>query len=136
MAVWRQPHQVVWKFCSCEMSCENFVAQNPFRSCKMKSTCEISQGVSQLQNHLQAHVCHFTSWNSIFTATKWVANRVAKSPPSCESSCKSSPSCGITSKLWNHKFNLLKVQTWKMDNSTCESPCEIHLCNLRYLPPT
>ena len=78
------------KFRSCEMGCE------------MKSICEISQGVSQLRNHLQAHVCHFASWNSIFAA----ANHVAKSPPSCESSCKSSPSCGITSMLWNHKFNL------------------------------
>ena len=85
---------------------ENFAAQSPFRSCEMscemKSTCEISQGVSQLRNHLQAHVCHFASWNSIFAA----ANHVAKSPPSCESSCKSSPSWGITSKLLNHKFNL------------------------------
>ena len=81
---------------------ENFTAQSLFHSCEMKSTCEISQGVSQLRNHLQAHVCHFASWNSIFAA----ANHVAKSPPSCESSCKSSPSYIITSKLWNHKFNL------------------------------
>ena len=68
-----------------------------FRSCEMKSTCEIPQGVSQLRNHLQAHVCHFASWNSIVAT-----NHVAKSPPSYESSCKSSPSCEIISKLWNH----------------------------------
>ena len=30
----------------------------------------------------------------------------------------------------------IKVQTCKMDNSTCESPWEIHLCNLRHLQPT
>ena len=71
------------KFRSCEMSCE------------MKSTCEISQGVSQLRNHLHAHVCRFTSCNSIFAA----ANHVAKSPPSYKSSYKSSPSYVITSKL-------------------------------------
>ena len=52
-------------------------------------------------------------------ATNQVANHLqfAKSPPSCEiknSTCK------------------IKVQTWKMDNSTCE----INLCNLRYLLPT
>ena len=122
MAVWRQPHQVVWKFCSCEMSCENFVAQSPFRSCELKFTCEISQGVSQQKNHLQAHLSHFASWNSIFV----VANHVAKSPPSCETSCKSPPSCKITNSTCK-----IKVQTCKMDNSTCESPWEMHLCNLR-----
>ena len=94
------------KFRSCKMSCENFATQSPFpsykTSCEMKSTYKILQGVLQLWNHLQAHVCRFASWNSIFV----VANHVAKSPPSYESSCKSSPSCGITSKLWKHKFNL------------------------------
>ena len=40
---------------------------------------------------------------------------------------ESSPSCEITNLTCN-----IKVQTWKMDNSTCE----IHLCNLRYLLPT
>ena len=52
--------------------------------------------ISQLQNHLQAHVCHFASCNSIFTAV----NHVAKSPPSCEITLQ------IISKLRNHKFNL------------------------------
>ena len=79
---------------------ENFAAQSPFcnceMSCEMKSTCEISQGVLQLRNHLQAHVCHFASCNSIFTAV----NHVAKSPPSCEITLQ------IISKLRNHKFNL------------------------------
>ena len=53
------------------------------------------------------------------------------------------PRCEITSKLWNHLQVVIsppscktKVQTCKMDNSTCESPCEIHLCKLRYLQPT
>ena len=32
----------------------------------------------------------------------------------------------------SHSTCKIKVQTWKMDNS----PCEIHLCNLRYLLPT
>ena len=82
----------------CEMSCENFVAQSPFRNCELKFTCEISQGVSQMQNHLQAHACHFASWNSIFAA----ANHVAKSPPSYEWSC------GIISKLRNHWLLLKK----------------------------
>ena len=45
MAIWKQPRKVEQKFRSYEMSCE------------MKSTCEISQGVSQLWNHLQAHTC-------------------------------------------------------------------------------
>ena len=53
------------------------------------------------------------------------------------------PRCEITSQLWNHLQVVIsppscktKVQTCKMDNSTCESPCEIHLCKLRYLQPT
>ena len=76
MSVWRQLHQAVRKFRNCEMSCE------------MKSTCEISQGVSQLRNYLQAHVCHFAS------------RKLKLHLHSCE------PRCEITSKLWNHKFNL------------------------------
>ena len=40
------------KFRSCEMSCENFATQSPFRSyetsCEMKSTYKILQGVLQL----------------------------------------------------------------------------------------
>ncbi|WKA01774.1 hypothetical protein VitviT2T_020038 [Vitis vinifera] len=52
----------LWPFeDNCIKLCENFAAQSPFRNCEMKSTCEISQGVSQLRNHLLAHVCHFTS---------------------------------------------------------------------------
>ena len=53
------------------------------------------------------------------------------------------PRCEITSKLRMKLRNHLqvvkslpscktKVQTWKMNNSTCE----IHLCNIRYLLPT
>ena len=82
-----------------------------FRNCKTtsKHMWATSQLRTTLRNHLQA--------------ANQVANhlQVAESPPSCEitnSTCK------------------IKVQTWKMDNSTCESPCEIHLCNLRYLQPT
>ena len=44
MAVWRQPHQAVRKFRSCEMSCE------------MKSTCEISQGVCSFKT-TSKHTC-------------------------------------------------------------------------------
>ena len=105
--------------------CENFAAQSPFCSCEMKSTYEILQGVLQLRNHLQAHVCHFASWNSIFAT----ANHIAKSPPSCESSCKSSPSCEITSKLWNHKFKLAKWIIQRV-NHLAKSICAIsNICN-------
>ena len=55
---------------------------------------------TMLQNHLQA------------------ANEVETPPPSCETSCKSSPSCGITSKLQNHKFNLEKWTIQRV-KSTC-----------------
>ena len=113
-----------------------------------KWAAKISQGVSQLRNHPLAHECHFAAPPPHFAAAKWAAKmsppyknapwlrndtwlrnglqatnqvanhlQVAESPPSCEitnSTCK------------------IKVQTWKMDNSTCE----IHLCNLRYLLPT
>ena len=108
---------------------------------------KISQGVSQLRNHLQAHVCHFASWNSIFAAVKpcckiisklrtkvqnhlQVANQGAKSSLSCE------PSYKIIFKLWMKFPNHLQVAkstfSCEMDNSTCK----IHLCNLRYLQPT
>ena len=113
----------------------------------LKTTTQSWAKISQLRNELRneihlwnfarcfaavkppasTHVCHFASWNSIFAAI----NHVAKSPPSWESSCKSSPSCEITNSTCK-----IKVQTCKMDNSTCELPCEIHLCNLRYLQPT
>ena len=117
-----------------------------------KWAAKISQGVSQLRNHPLAHECHFAAPPPHFAAVKWVVKmyppcknapwlqngawlrnglqvmnqvanhlQVAESPLSCEntnSTCK------------------IKVQTCKMDNSTCESPCEIHLCNLRYLQST
>ena len=92
----------------------NFTAQSPFRSCEthLWHTSAISQPMppslqlrTMLQNHLQA------------------ANEVVNHLQVAESS----PSCEITNLTCN-----IKVQTWKMDNSTCE----IHLCNLRYLLPT
>ena len=104
MAIWRQPHQAVRKFRSCEIN----LSLRKFRSPK-----PILQLRNELWNHLQAHVCHFTSWNSIFAA----ANHVAKSPPSCESSCKSSPSCEITNSTCK-----IKVQTCKMDTSNLWYP--------------
>ena len=120
MAIWRQPHQVQRKFRSCKISLRNQLVK-------------ILQVVSQLGNHLQAHVCHFTSSNSLFTAV----NQVAKSSPSCESSCE------IISKLWNHlQVAKSQIQLAKWTISTCEifTSCiwtwEIHLCNLRYLRPT
>ena len=114
-----------------EMSCENFAgclaaAKPPlgtrvpfhsstpsFRSYEMgcKMACENVPWLrTTLRNHLQA------------------ANEVANHLQVAESS----PSCEITNSTCK-----IKVQTWKMDNSTCESsPCEIHLCTLRYLLPT
>ena len=105
MAVWRQLHQAVRKFCSCEMRCKTHlwhasaISQPMPPSSQLWTTWEITSKlkmklriISKLQNHLQ----------------------VVKSPLSCKT----------------------KVQTSKMDNSTCESPCEIHLCKLRYLQPT
>ena len=85
-----------------------------------------------MENQMEAHLNEeFKLWSFVvlcqsqsrMQATNQVANhlQVMKSPPSCEitnSTCK------------------IKVQTCKMDNSMCESPCEIHLCNLRYLQPT
>ena len=72
----------------------------------LKTTASSCAKISQLQNELRnpplAHEFHFAAHASIFAA----ANHVAKSPPNCDSSCKSSPSCEITSKLRNHKFNL------------------------------
>ena len=52
MVVWRQPHQVVRKFRSCEI---NLLLR------KFRSTKPISQLQNELWNHLQAHVCHFAS---------------------------------------------------------------------------
>ena len=69
---------------------------------KFRSPKPISQLRNKLRNPPLAHECHFAAHVSIFAA----ANHIEKSPLSCEWSCKSSPSCGITSKLWNHKFNL------------------------------
>ena len=107
------------------------IAQSCAKISKLRNPLtKISQGVLQLRNHLQAHVCHFPSWNSIFPAM----NHVVKSSPSCE------PRCEIISKLRTKLRNHLqavnevaksppsckiKVQTCKMDNSTCESPCEM-----------
>ena len=58
--------------------------------------------ISQLRNPPLAHECHFAAHASIFAA----ANHVAKSPPSCKWSCKSSPSCEITFNLQNQSSNL------------------------------
>ena len=52
MVVWRQPHQAVRKFRSYEI---NLLLR------KFRSTKPISQLRNELWNHLQAHVCHFTS---------------------------------------------------------------------------
>ena len=122
MAVWRRPHKAERKFHS----------RDP-----------ISQVVSQLRNHPLAHECHFAAPSPHFAAAKWAA----KMPLLCEIDPP------LRTMLWNHLqatnqvANHLqvaesppscktKVQTCKMDNSTCESTCAIHLCNLRYLPST
>ena len=62
----------------------------------LKTTASSCAKISQLRNHLQAHVCHFASSNSSFAAT----NQVAKSSPTRE----------VTFKLRNHKFNLQNGQ--------------------------
>ena len=108
-------------------------------------SCENSQGVSQLRNHLLAHECHFAAPPPDFAAVKWA---VKMSPP-----CKNAPwlrndpwlrnGLQATNQVANHlqvaespPSCKTKVQTCKMDNSTCESTRAIHLCNLRYLLPT
>ena len=93
----------------------------PFRSSTLSfHSCEMAyKNVHWLRNGRE-----IGPWlRNDLQAVNQVANhlQVAESPPSCE----------ITNSTWK-----IKVQTWKMDNSTCESPCEIHLCNLRYLQPT
>ena len=72
-----------------------------------------------------------------FAAAKWAAK--FRSPCLHLRSCE--PRCGIISKLQNHLQVVesppsckIKIQNCKM--ATCESPCEIHLCKLRYLQPT
>ena len=58
--------------------------------------------ISQLRNGLQNGLKKYS------LATKWPRNHhfATKSPPSYDSSCKSSSSCGITSKLQNQSSNL------------------------------
>ena len=112
-----------------------------------KWVAKISQGLPQLQNHPLAHECHFTAPPPHFAAAKWAVKWPAKMFLGCEMATKLALGCKMASKLWIKLRNHLqvvksppscktKVQTCKMDNSTCESPCEIHLCNLRYLQPT
>ena len=104
MDIWREPHQVVRKFHSCEIN----LSLRKF--CSLKPILQLR---NELRNHLQAHMCHFTSGNSIFATT----NHVVKTPPSCESSCKSSPSCEITNSTCK-----IKVQTCEMDTSNLWNP--------------
>ena len=124
MAVWRQP-------------CK---AERQFRI-----RAPISQVVSQLRSHPLAHECHFAASYTHFAAAKWAAkwfrnwpqaaNHVAKSPPSCEWSCESSPSCGIISKLWNHlqlAKPKIKLAKWTIQCVThlAESTCALSdICN-------
>ena len=75
----------------------------------LKTTAPSWAKILHLRNHLQAHVCHFASSNSVFAA----ANQVAKSSPSC--------------KIINSTCEIFT-------SSICT--CEIHLCNLKYLRPT
>ena len=92
----------------------------------LKTTVQSWVEISQPKAHFAtlAHKCHFAAHASIFAA----ANHVVKSPSSCETSCKSSPSCRIISKLWNHlqvekpKFKLAKwiiQHVNHLANSTC-----------------
>ena len=106
---WNKEVMAVWR--QPHQVVRNFATQSPFRNCEM--SCEthlwhmsaIFQPMppsSQLRTTLQNHL----------QAANEVANhlQVVKSHSTCK----------------------IKVQTWKMDNSTCE----IHLCTLRYLLPT
>ena len=106
MAVWRQPRKA------------ERIELRKFR--RVFRTCETplwhTSAISQLQNGLQnGHKITLLPRDHL-QATNQVANhlQVAESSPSWKT----------------------KVQTCKMDNSTCESMCAIHLCNLRYLPLT
>ena len=92
-------------------------------------------------------LCEISQPKAHFAATKWAAKWPVKMflgcEPPCEITSKLRMKLQIISKLRNHlqvvKSPLsckTKVQTCKMDNLTCESPCEIHLCKLRYLQLT
>ena len=137
MVVWRQPHQAVRNFAATKWAAKiwqpkaHFAAAkwaakwNPLaKFCKVFWSCETTSKhtCATTQVKTPSSQLRTTLRNHLQTAIQ-VANhlQVVKSPPSCE----------ITNSTYK-----IKVQTCKMDNSTCESPCEIHLCNLRYLQPT
>ena len=105
-----------------------------------------------MRNGLRNEI-HLRNFARCFAAAKPTFGTRVPFPSPCLHlrSCK--PHCKITSKL-RMKLQIIsklrnhlqvvksppscktKVQTCKMDNSTCESPCKIHLCNLRYLQLT
>ena len=126
-----------------------------FRSPTLQTMCKLElkrRSYGRLKTTAQ-------SWAEIsqpkahFAAAKWAAKptfgtRVPFCSP-CLHLHSYEPCCKITSKLRmklqiisklrnhfqvvkSHSTYKIKVQTWKMDNSTCE----IHLCNLRFLLPT
>ena len=99
IAVWRQLRKVE------RIELRKF--HRVFRSCEtpLWHTSAISllhPLISQLRNGLQNGLKKYS------LATKWPRNHhfATKSPPSYDSSCKSSSSCGITSKLKNQSSNL------------------------------
>ena len=102
-------------------------------------------------NHIK--LCEISQPKAHFAVVKWAAKPTFGTWVPFSSLClllhSCEPRCKITSKLWmklqiisklqnhlqvvkSHSTCKIKVQTWKMDNSTCE----IHLCNLRYLLST
>ena len=102
----------------------------------LKTTAQSWAKISQLRNEI-----HLRNFARCFTVVKPPASthlplrKLKLHLRSCE------PRCGIISKLQNHLQVVesppsckIKIQNWKM--ATCESPCEIHLCKLRYLQPT
>ena len=105
-------HFKAWEFrsptlqtmCKLELKRRNYGCLKTIASSceKFRSPKPISQLRNELRNPPLAHECHFAAHASIFTAM----NHVAKSPPSCEWSCKSSPSCEITFNLQNQSSNL------------------------------
>ena len=111
-----------------EMSCENFAG------CFTAAKPPFGTRVPFRSSTPSFHSCeNVSTLQKCSLAVKWPL--VAKWPPSYESSCKSSPSCGITSKLWNHlqvakpKFKLAKW-TIQRANHLAKSTCAISdICN-------
>ena len=95
-----------WHTCACRWFLSSF------RSCKMSCETHLWHTSSISQPMPPSSQLRTTLRNHLQAANEFVNHlQVVKSPISCKT----------------------KVQTCKMDNSTCESPCEMHPCKLKYL---